>query len=130
VGARRPTPRRPGARRPDALAAFYRFRGFAHFIEVYAQVNALVTGADDVEDLVVGLARDLAAGAVRCAEVTVTPVSHIRAGVDPGALADALTAAGSGPAPSTASSSAGSSTRRRLGHPGVGTAPPGTVAPR
>ncbi len=46
---------------PEALAEFYRFRDFAHFIEVYAHVNALVTGADDVEDLVVGLARDLAA---------------------------------------------------------------------
>ncbi len=77
---------------PEALAEFYRFRDFAHFIEVYAQVNALVTGADDVEDLVVGLARDLAAGTVRYAEVTVTPLSHVRAGVDPAALADALTA--------------------------------------
>jgi aminodeoxyfutalosine deaminase len=76
---------------PDALAAYYRFRDFAHFIEVYQQVNALVTTADDVVDLVLGLARDLAAATVRYAEVTVTPMSHVRNGIGPSALADALT---------------------------------------
>ena len=77
---------------PDALAEFYRFRDFAHFIQVYAQVNALVRTSDDVEILVLGLARDLAANTVRYAEVTVTPMSHVHAGIDPAALAEALTA--------------------------------------
>jgi aminodeoxyfutalosine deaminase len=80
----------PVPREPGGLAAFYGFRDFAHFIDVYAQVNALVTTPADVVDLVLGLARDLAAATVRYAEVTVTPLSHLQAGIDPGALADAL----------------------------------------
>lgn len=75
---------------PDELAAFYTFRDFAHFIEVYQRVNALVTGPQDVTDLVIGLARDLAADGVRYAEVTVTPLSHLAVGIDPGALSAAL----------------------------------------
>ena len=75
---------------PDELAAFYTFRDFAHFIDVYQAVNALVSTPADVTDLVVGLARDLATGSVRYAEVTVTPVSHLTAGIDGGALAEAL----------------------------------------
>ncbi|MCO7193158.1 MULTISPECIES: adenosine deaminase [Pseudonocardia] len=83
----------PGAvpQDPAALADFYTFRDFAHFIDIYQQVNALVRTSADVVDLVVGLAYDLAAGAVRYAEVTVTPMSHLHAGIDPGALGDALT---------------------------------------
>jgi aminodeoxyfutalosine deaminase len=73
------------------LAEFYAFRDFAHFIEVYQAVNELVTTPRDVRDLVTGLARDLAAGGVRYAEVTVTPMSHVDVGIDPFALADALT---------------------------------------
>ena len=76
---------------PDALIRFCTFRDFAHFIEVYDQVSQLVTGPTDVVDLVVGLAADLAAANVRYAEVTVTPATHVRAGLDPAALADALT---------------------------------------
>ncbi|HVH21676.1 MAG TPA: adenosine deaminase [Pseudonocardia sp.] len=77
---------------PDELAAFYAFRDFAHFVDVYQAVNALVSTPADVTDLVVGLARDLAANGVRYAEVTVTPVSHLSVGIDGGALAEALTA--------------------------------------
>ena len=75
---------------PDELAAFYAFRDFAHFVDVYQAVNALVRTPADVTDLVVGLAGDLAAGSVRYAEVTVTPVSHLSVGIDAGALAEAL----------------------------------------
>lgn len=77
---------------PEELAEFYRFRDFAHFLEVYADVTALVRTVDDIQVLVTGLARDLAASTVRYAEVTVTPISHVRAGIDPAALAEALTA--------------------------------------
>jgi len=76
--------RRPDAGVPSdeaALRDFYRFTDFAHFIEVYIAVNALVTTGEDVEALVVGLARDLAAGNVRYAEVTVTPYSHLMVGI-------------------------------------------------
>lgn len=73
------------------LADFYAFRDFAHFIDVYGAVNALVRKPEDVTALVVGLGRDLAAVGVRYAEVTVTPVSHLAVGIAPQALADALT---------------------------------------
>lgn len=73
-----------------ALTRFYAFRDFAHFIEVYQQVSRLVTAPADVIDLVTGLAADLAAANVRYAEVTVTPISHLRAGIEPDALAHAL----------------------------------------
>ncbi|WP_232661305.1 adenosine deaminase [Pseudonocardia sp. TRM90224] len=75
---------------PAELAEYYRFRDFAHFVDIYQTVNALVTGPADVTDLVVGLARDAAAGGVRYAEVTVTPMSHVHVGMDPAAVADAL----------------------------------------
>jgi aminodeoxyfutalosine deaminase len=75
---------------PDELAAFYAFRDFAHFIDVYQAVNALVSTPADVTDLVLGLARELAAASVRYAEVTVTPVSHLSVGIAGGALAEAL----------------------------------------
>jgi aminodeoxyfutalosine deaminase len=93
-----PTVRRLAARHgaltvptdPDELAAFYAFRDFAHFIDVYQAVNALVSTPADVTDLVLGLARELAAAGVRYAEVTVTPVSHLSVGIGAGALAEAL----------------------------------------
>lgn len=75
---------------PAELAAYYEFRDFAHFVDIYATVNALVVGPADITDLVVGLARDAAAGGVRYAEVTVTPMSHVRLGIAPAAVADAL----------------------------------------
>ncbi len=73
-----------------ALGEFYRFRDFAHFVEVYLTVNKLVRTPDDVQALVVGLGRDLAAVQVRYAEVTVTPDSHLYVGIPPDGLADAL----------------------------------------
>lgn len=76
---------------PDALAAFYEFRDFAHFIEIYQKVSALVTTPEDVVALVTGIGRDLAASNVRYAEVTVTPYSHLLAGIEPDAVAQALT---------------------------------------
>ena len=53
-------------------------------------MNALVRTPAEVTELVVGLAGDLAAGSVRYAEVTVTPVSHLSVGIGAGALAEAL----------------------------------------
>lgn len=75
---------------PDELAAFYEYTDFAHFIDVYTAVNRLVTTGESVERLVTGLARSLAANNVRYAEVTVTPLSHLKVGVDPADLANAL----------------------------------------
>src|SRR5699024_5098364 len=55
---------------PDALRAFYEFRDFAHFIEVYLAVVDLIRTPDDVRYLTYEVARELAAGqAVRYAEL-------------------------------------------------------------
>ncbi len=74
----------------DDLRAFYEFRDFAHFIDVYIAVNSLVRTAVDVELLVVGVARDLATQNVRYAELTVTPDSHLLMGIAPDDVAAAL----------------------------------------
>jgi aminodeoxyfutalosine deaminase len=72
------------------LRRFYTFTDFAHFIEVILTVNELVTTGADITSLVVGLARDQARCGVRYAEVTVTPVNHMLAGIAPDELAEAL----------------------------------------
>ncbi|MEI6363296.1 MAG: adenosine deaminase [Actinomycetes bacterium] len=72
------------------LRAFYEFTDFIHFLEVYSHVNQLVKSADDVQALVVGLGRDLAPMNVRYAEVTVTADSHLKAGIAPADLREAL----------------------------------------
>jgi aminodeoxyfutalosine deaminase len=74
----------------QGMRDFYRFTDFANFIEVYVAVARLVRTADDIYDLAVGLARDLATVNVRYAEATVTADSHLRVGIAPDALADAL----------------------------------------
>ncbi len=77
----------------DALRDFYTFTDFAHFIEVYIAVSALVRTADDVEALAVGVLADLAGQQVRYVELTVTPDSHLLMGIEPDGLAEALTRA-------------------------------------
>jgi len=76
-----------------ALAEFYRFTDFAHFIEVYIAVSALVRTAPDVSALALGVLGDLAAQNVRYVELTVTPDTHLRQGIEPDGLAEALTEA-------------------------------------
>lgn len=76
---------------PAALAAYYQFTDFAHFIEVYISVNSLVRSPEDIEALVVGAARDMALQRIRYAELTVTPHSHLLMGIAPEAVAQALT---------------------------------------
>jgi len=76
-----------------ALAEFYRFTDFAHFIEVYIAVSALVRTAPDVAALTLGVLGDLATQNVRYVELTVTPDSHLRQGIEPDGLAEALTQA-------------------------------------
>jgi len=75
----------------DALVTFYEFTDFAHFIDVYVKVTRLLTSGSDITALVDGLAADLASNAVRYAEVTVTPSSHLLLGIEPDELAEALT---------------------------------------
>ncbi|GAA4225868.1 adenosine deaminase [Actinomadura meridiana] len=73
-----------------ALRAFYEFRDFPHFAEVYESVSSLVRTPEDVATLVVGVARDLAAQNVRYVELTVTPYTHQRAGMPMPAVTEAL----------------------------------------
>ncbi len=74
----------------EALRRFYEFRDFPHFAEVYFAVNGLVREPEDVAALVVGAARDLAAQNVRYVELTVTPFSHVMAGMPMAAVTEAL----------------------------------------
>ncbi|ALG07936.1 adenosine deaminase [Kibdelosporangium phytohabitans] len=74
----------------QALKDFYEFRDFAHFIDIYIKVNALVRTGADVLALLLGLARDQARDNVRYSEVTVTPTSHLAMGIEPDELTDTL----------------------------------------
>ncbi|QUQ71880.1 adenosine deaminase [Kutzneria sp. CA-103260] len=74
------------------LERYYEFRDFPHFITVYSAVNKLVTTPEDVQTLLLGLARDLAANNVRYAEVTVSAIAHFPYGVSPEMLSEALVA--------------------------------------
>jgi aminodeoxyfutalosine deaminase len=75
-----------------ALRKFYEFTGFRHFINVYGVVNDLVTTGEDVRTLVVGYARDAARTNIRYAELTISATSHLRAGIAPDELVEALDA--------------------------------------
>jgi aminodeoxyfutalosine deaminase len=75
---------------PEALGKFYEFTDFRHFLEVYRTVNQLVCTGPDVVTLIDGLAAELAARAVRYAEVQVTPVRNWMSGIGYDELAQAL----------------------------------------
>lgn len=75
---------------PDALRDFYRFRDFAHFIEVYLAVVDLVRTPEDVRLLTYEVARDMAAQHIRYAELTLTPYTNVRAGVPIEAFVEAV----------------------------------------
>jgi adenosine deaminase len=65
-------PGSPVPRTEEALREFYTFRDFPHFAAVYGAVAGLVTDQEDIESLVRGVARDMAAQNVRYAEIQVT----------------------------------------------------------
>jgi aminodeoxyfutalosine deaminase len=85
-------PDTPVPRTEEELREFYVFRDFPHFETVYRAVSSLVTEAEDVADLVRGIARDLAAENVRYVELTVSPPALIRNGLTPTAITRALDA--------------------------------------
>ncbi|RBQ19020.1 adenosine deaminase [Spongiactinospora rosea] len=85
--------RHPGGGVPtneEELRAFYTFRDFPHFAEIYMAVNALVREPEDVATLVTGLARDLAAQRGRHVELQVTPYAHHILGMPAAAVTEAL----------------------------------------
>ncbi|MFI1963564.1 adenosine deaminase [Streptomyces pathocidini] len=75
---------------PEALADYFTFRDFAHFIEVYLSVVDLVRDAEDVRLLTYEIAHDMAKQSIRYAELTVTPYSSIRRGIPDVAFVEAI----------------------------------------
>jgi aminodeoxyfutalosine deaminase len=73
--------RHPGTVPSDLgeLEAFYEFRDFAHFVEVYLAVVALVRTPEDIHYLTYEIAREMATGQrLRYAELTCTPYTSVR----------------------------------------------------
>ncbi|WZH53487.1 MAG: adenosine deaminase [Nocardioides alkalitolerans] len=73
--------RHPGAVPSDAdeLARFFEFRDFAHFIEVYLAVVALIRTPEDIRYLTYEVAREMAEGqSLRYAELTCTPYTSVQ----------------------------------------------------
>ncbi|WP_351223590.1 adenosine deaminase [Streptomyces sp. NPDC002133] len=66
---------------PDALADYFTFTDFAHFIEVYLSVVDLIRTPEDVRLLTFEVARDMARQNIRYAELTITPFSSTRRGI-------------------------------------------------
>jgi aminodeoxyfutalosine deaminase len=75
---------------PAALAEYYTFRDFAHFIEVYLSVVDLIRDAEDVRLLTYEVARDMARQNIRYAELTMTPYSSTRRGIPGPAFMEAI----------------------------------------
>ncbi|MER6383333.1 adenosine deaminase [Streptomyces sp. NPDC001127] len=80
LAARHPDSKVPAD--PEALAEFFNFTDFAHFIDVYLSVVDLIRTPEDIRLLTFEVARDLARQQVRYAELTVTPFSSTRRGID------------------------------------------------
>jgi aminodeoxyfutalosine deaminase len=66
---------------PEALADYFTFTDFAHFIELYLSVVDLVRTPEDIWTLTHGIAEELARQQIRYVELTCSPVTNVRAGV-------------------------------------------------
>ncbi|MFI8522081.1 adenosine deaminase [Streptomyces sp. NPDC085481] len=75
---------------PEALSDYFTFTDFAHFIEVYLSVVDLVRTPEDVRLLTFEVARDMARQNIRYAELTITPYSSTRRGIDERAFMAAI----------------------------------------
>ncbi len=74
----------------QALAAYFTFTDFAHFIEVYLSVVDLIRTPEDLWTLTYEVARELAGQQVRYAELTLTPYSSIVRGIAAEAYCEAV----------------------------------------
>ncbi len=74
----------------EALADFFTFTDFGHFIEVYLSVVDLLRTPEDLWTLTHDVARDLAAQNVRYVELTCTPYTSIAVGISAEAYCEAL----------------------------------------
>jgi aminodeoxyfutalosine deaminase len=75
---------------PAALAEYFAFSDFAHFIQVYLTVVDLIRDDQDVRTLTYEVARELARQRVRYAELTVTPYSSVKRGIPAPAFCEAI----------------------------------------
>ncbi|MER5613221.1 adenosine deaminase [Streptomyces sp. NPDC002215] len=75
---------------PEALADYFTFTDFGHFIEVYLSVVDLIRTPEDVRLLTFEVARDMARQNIRYAELTVTPFSSTRRGIPEQAFMEAI----------------------------------------
>ncbi|GGW99320.1 adenosine deaminase [Streptomyces chryseus] len=75
---------------PEALADYFTFTDFAHFVEVYLSVVDLIRTPEDVRLLTYEVARDMARQNIRYAELTITPFSSTRRGIDEKAFMEAI----------------------------------------
>jgi len=75
---------------PEAVAKYFEFRDFAHFIEIYLSVVDLIREPEDVRILTFEVGRELARQQVRYAELTVTPYSHVSRGIPAEAFCEAI----------------------------------------
>jgi aminodeoxyfutalosine deaminase len=67
---------------PDELTAFFAFRDFAHFVDVYLSVVDLIRTPEDVRLLTYEVAREMAEGQrIRYAELTCTPYTSVLRGI-------------------------------------------------
>ncbi|WP_122816891.1 adenosine deaminase [Nocardioides pantholopis] len=63
----------------DELRRFFEFRDFAHFIEIYLAVVALIRTPEDIRYLTYEIGREMAEGQrLRYAELTCTPYTSVR----------------------------------------------------
>jgi aminodeoxyfutalosine deaminase len=74
----------------EELREFYTFRDFGHFIEVYLAVVDLLREPEDIRLLTYEVATDMAAQAIRYAELTLTPYTSVQAGVPIEAFVEAV----------------------------------------
>ncbi|GAB2764880.1 adenosine deaminase [Nocardioides salsibiostraticola] len=75
---------------PEELRAFYEFRDFAHFIEVYLAVVGLIRTPEDIRYLTYEVARELTQQQVRYAELTCTPYTSVAVGIPIEAYSEAI----------------------------------------
>jgi len=75
---------------PAELAAFFEFRDFAHFIEVWVWKNRFLREREDFTIIAEETARNLAAQRVLYAELFYSPGDHLHPGLDAAGITEAI----------------------------------------
>ncbi|WP_093839552.1 adenosine deaminase [Streptomyces aidingensis] len=83
-------PDSPVPKDPEALAEFFTFRDFAHFIEIYVSVVDLIRDPEDIRLLTFEVAHEMARQNIRYAELTVTPYGFTKRGIPDQGVMEAI----------------------------------------